>query len=92
MTVPLIWSVAVEFFGSCEVAPLDDDAEGENAVWGMEGMSASATTVSKKFTFLTRIVRFRRTRVESVDPVDDVVVTRLSKCQLLARRCREMHT
>lgn len=28
-------------------------------------------------TFFTRIVRFSRTRVESVEPVDEVVVTRL---------------
>lgn len=28
-------------------------------------------------TFLTLIVRFSRTLVESVEPVDDVVVTRL---------------
>jgi hypothetical protein len=31
--------VAVEFFGSCEVAPLEDDAEGENVVCG--GMEIS---------------------------------------------------
>ena len=39
-------------------------------------------------TFLTLIVRFSRTLVESVEPVDDVVVTRLQYLRI--RKCRDI--
>lgn len=44
--------MAVEFFGSCEVAPLDDDAEGENAVCRVMKISYKAGTADDGVSYL----------------------------------------